>query len=517
MKTAKDVFDEQAANARKRKREEDGEGATEMEHDEQAIPETSQDDKQSKRQKRDRVNVIQASSADTTALDKESRGAAKSEKARLKKDRKKAKVEKKAAKAEAKKARKQQETAVVQDSEPVVLEQKPGQQVPHADDEEARSEGSGPDHADIEPIEIDKGFADEDLAATASPSPPADVSVFDASNQDSGSSSISSIVPPTANKSLSLSMPQTSISDPKSEIPNTDSTTTQLDTSPEALKARLAARIEALRTARKASDPSHAPQNRQELIEARRRKEEERKAHKKELRRKAKAEEAARHSETLARGSPLLSNTNSPLLLSPGSPASETNSNNFSFNRISFAHGTNSSSLNNKPIKGPSDPRTALIAAQTKKSRLSALPASKQLHLAEQESWQRATQRAEQQQQDQHAIKKDDTSLLKKTLKRKEKLKKKSEREWNVRLEGVEKSQAARQKKREENLSKRREDKQNHKKGGSKNKGGNNNTKKKGPKARPGFEGSFKAKHASPKTSNSGGGGPSGKEKPRRR
>lgn len=416
----------------------------------------------------------------------------------------------------------------MQDPEAVVLEHNPGKQVQHADDEADQSEESGPDNADIEPIEIDEGFADEDLAATASPSPspPADVSVFDASNQDSGSSSISSIVPPTADKSLSLSLPQTSISDPKSEITTTNSTTTHLDSSPEALKARLAARIEALRAARKASDPSHAPQNRQELIEARRRKEEERKAHKKELRRKAKAEEAARHSETLARGSPLLSNTNSPLLLSPGSPASETNSNNFSFNRISFAHGTNPSSLNNnKPIKGPSDPRTALIAAQTKQSRLSSLPASKQLHIAEQESWQRATQRAEQQQQDHHAIKKDDTSLLKKTLKRKEKLKKKSEREWNVRLEGVEKSQAARQKKREENLSKRREDKQNHKKGGTKNKGGGgNNSKKKGAKARPGFEGSFKAKHASsPKTSNSGGGGgggnggPSGKEKPRRR
>jgi hypothetical protein len=78
----------------------------------------------------------------------------------------------------------------------------------------------------------------------------------------------------------------------------------------------------------------------------------------------------------------------------------------------------------------------------------------------------------------------DDTSLLKKALKRRESAKKKSEREWKERLEAVKKGKDARQQKREENLRKRREEKG--------NKGKKPAAGKK--KARPGFEGSFKAK-----------------------
>ena len=85
----------------------------------------------------------------------------------------------------------------------------------------------------------------------------------------------------------------------------------------------------------------------------------------------------------------------------------------------------------------------------------------------------------------------DDTSLLKKTLKRKEKSKKKSEKEWGERIEGVQNGQALRQKKREANIQKRKEEKGVK---GKNKKGGKGGTRKGKPKARPGFEGSFRAK-----------------------
>ena len=83
-------------------------------------------------------------------------------------------------------------------------------------------------------------------------------------------------------------------------------------------------------------------------------------------------------------------------------------------------------------------------------------------------------------------------------MKRKEKAKKKSEKEWGERVEGVKKGQEIRQKKREANLAKRREEKGGGKKvGGGGKKGG-------GKKMRPGFEGSFRAK--APKAAAAAGG-----------
>ena len=73
----------------------------------------------------------------------------------------------------------------------------------------------------------------------------------------------------------------------------------------------------------------------------------------------------------------------------------------------------------------------------------------------------------------------DDTSLLKKALKKQQGQKKKSEKEWNERTEGVQKAQYQKQKKRTENLAKRKDEKQ----------GGKGKKLK-----RPGFEGSFKGR-----------------------
>ncbi|PUU83109.1 surfeit locus protein 6-domain-containing protein [Tuber borchii] len=91
-----------------------------------------------------------------------------------------------------------------------------------------------------------------------------------------------------------------------------------------------------------------------------------------------------------------------------------------------------------------------------------------------------------------------DEQLLKKSLKRQEQVKMKSEREWKERIENVATSKAMKQKKREDNLAARREQKAN--KSGKKvgGKQGIQMKKKKGP--RPGFQGTMKSNH-------SGGGG----------
>jgi hypothetical protein len=306
------------------------------------------------------------------------------------------------------------------------------------------------DDAEIAKIELD-GLVDKDdtPAESTSVSPSADT------------------VEPSTNTSTSSTAPK------QIKIP----------TDPELLKKRLTARIEALRAARKADGPDGAPaRNRQELMEARRKKEEQRRAHKKELRLKAKLEEEARREEALAsaRDSPA-SSMMSPAIQSP--------EHNFSFGRVAFADGQQmaddlSRILEAPKKKGVQDPKTALAASEKKRLRIAGLDEEKRADIEEKELWLQAKKRA-------HGEKvRDDTSLLKKTLKRKEKAKKKSEKEWTERKEGVAKGQAMRQKKREENLQKRKDEK------GSKKKGGKVSAKggKKQVKSRPGFEGSFGGK-----------------------
>ena len=392
--------------------------------------------------------------------DDESKRKAKAERRKEKKQRNQEKAEKNAAKAEARKVRKAQEAALKEESEAVA-----GVRRGNAE------EDSDVDMAEMEPIHIDDATATIQAppSSTTSPSPPNRSPVFDNSTNHSGSSSISSIPPSTTSDLQPIPLETQTTQSSTPHVPKSD---------PTELKNRLQSRIEALRNARKADDPDGTTaRNRQELLEARRQKEEARKAHKKELRRKAKEEEARQKAKTLARGSPLLSPG------SPRTPSSEIN-NNFSFGRVDFGGGQRASAGLDSILeakgrqKGPSDPRTALLAAQNRQARLAGLDEEKQADLAEKDIWLNARKRA-------HGERiRDDTSLLKKTLKRKQKQKKKSEKEWDTRIEGVKKGQDMRQKKRESNLQKRKEEK------GSKGK------KKKGgkPKARPGFEGSFRAK-----------------------
>ncbi|XXH01879.1 hypothetical protein Hte_008241 [Hypoxylon texense] len=249
----------------------------------------------------------------------------------------------------------------------------------------------------------------------------------------------------------------------------------KIPTDTTALRARLAARIQALRDARKADVDGKPIRTRQELIEARRQKQSERKAHKKELRRQAKEEADRKRDEALA------SARNSPGSIL--SPAIDLENNNFSFGRIGFGDGTQLSHdlqhvLSGGKKKGPSDPKTALQKLENQKKRLQEMGDEKRKDVEDKELWLTARRRAEGEKI------KDDEKILKKAVKRKEVAKKKSEKDWSARKDGVAKSMKDRQKKREENIRKRREEKLGGKAG--KKKGGAKKTK-----GRAGFEGSF--------------------------
>lgn len=398
--------------------------------------------------------------------------------------RRKQKLEKKAAKRDQKKEQKKEQkkakaTAVnaEEKSEPKTVK-KPGNQAPKSNtkietdskEDAYRPEAEDDDDRSANEMNIIEGLSLDIPAeepSSLSSTPKSNSPGLDTSNPHSGSSSISSIVPPIQPSELGKQSP--------------DSKKPKL--SQEELKERLQKRLDELRAARKADGFNGKPaKNRQELIEARRQREEQRRAHKKELRSKAKEEEQQRKDEAIAkRFSP--SNSGS-LLASPRSPAESSPSptNNFSFGRVAFSDGQQTDpTLTNiedrKKPRGPQDPGTALKAAQNKQTRLAGLDEEKKANIEEKDMWLNAKKRA-------HGERiRDDTSLLKKTLKRKQSVKKKSEKEWNERVEGVAKGKEMKQNKREDNLRKRRETKgQKGKKGGSKG------------KARPGFEGSFKSK-----------------------
>lgn len=289
---------------------------------------------------------------------------------------------------------------------------------------------------------------------------------FDASNPQSGSSSTSSIVPPSASTEAKSSEPK------------------PLKHTPEELKQRLQKRLDELRAKRHADGLNGKPaRNRQELIEARRQKAEQRKTHKKELRQKAKDEEQLKTDEAMARRfSPGGSGS---LLASPRSPAESVGStgNNFAFGRVMFTDGQQtdiSGEVRDKhKAHGARDPASQLKAAEAKQARLAEMDPAKRADIEDKDLWLNAKKRA-------HGDRvRDDTSLLKKALKRKETAKKKSEREWKDRVETVVRSKEQRQTKRDDNLRKRRDDKGNK---GNKKKPSTGGKKK----ARPGFEGSFK-------------------------
>ena len=472
QKTAKDVMDE---NERKRKRElgigSDNDDTTE-------IPQIESQERPGegirKRQKTDKPEQKQTSAAaDEDAV----RAKAKAEKRKEKRDMKKEKIQRKKEKLEAKKARKQETAPESTEAEAVV------------DGEDSAGEDDTVEDAEIERMDT-SGLAEDDAEDAASDSsvpttPGVDSPAFDVSADQSTASSSSSIVPPATaptqkTKQTTSKAPSSDESQAKSKkekafnLPKIDS---------EELQSRLKARIQELRERRKANGPEGQPaRSRQELLEARRQKSDARKQHKKELRRRAKEEEERINNERL-RGS------GSPLIQDPFTPSPSQETNNFSFGRVAFEDGAqvdpSMSGYFSIQKRNPKDPRTALQGAQNKAERLAGMEQEKRAEIEQKDLWLNAKKRA-------HGERvRDDQSLLKKALKRKEKGKAKSEKEWNERIEGVRKGKEMKQKRREENLAKRKDEKGSSKKG--KAKGGAKGGAKGKPKGRPGFEGRFKS------------------------
>ncbi|KAK2677555.1 hypothetical protein RAB80_006295 [Fusarium oxysporum f. sp. vasinfectum] len=292
---------------------------------------------------------------------------------------------------------------------------------------------------------------------------------------------------PTFDTNDSTTTPAETTAEPASTTTSTSSTippsekpkSIKLPADTSAIRARLAAKIEALRAARKADGPDGKPiRTRQELIESRRKKQEARKAHKQEMRKQAKLEEQRKREEALA--------SSSPGVMSPAVELDE-NASNFTFGRVAFGDGAQLSRdlghvLSQGKKKGPSDPKTALIKVQNQKKRLQELDPEKRADIAEKDIWLTARRRAEGEKI------RDDEALLKRAVKRKEAAKKKSEKAWRERSDGVKMAQKDRQRKREDNLRQRRDDKLLGKAGKKKKKGGAAGGKK---KSRPGFEGSL--------------------------
>ena len=477
-------------NARKRKRDEDGDeesfdvGDIEMEQplkkSKKAIKETV------KRQKSNLAGSRAVAQPDDEHGDEGMKSdvseniikKAKLEARQEKIQRKKSNQERKMAKRKARKAREELQPASVEDATADVCTSY------HSDEDD------DPRTGDMGDLDVPGIFdsPNEQPVSTATPSPGALSPTFDACAVLSGSSSISSIAPPPKQSK-----------DPSSEEPSQEPKKPKID--PEELRVRLQRRIEELRAARKADGLNGKPaRNRQELLDARRKKEEQRKAHKKELRQKAKEEEREKQRLLVERGSPLLNSWSGSNAAKSPVTGSDSTPTNLTFGRVAFPDGHYASAqlstiLPSKTAKGPQDPFTALQGAQHKQDRLSGLDEEKRADIMEKDMWLHAHQ---------HALGgrvRDDTSLLKKTLKRKESAKRRSEKAWTERIEGVEKAKAAKQRRREENLKKRRDEK------GAKGKGKGKGSKggKGKQKGRPGFEGSFRTK--APRAVEAGGAG----------
>ncbi|RPA84382.1 SURF6-domain-containing protein [Ascobolus immersus RN42] len=292
--------------------------------------------------------------------------------------------------------------------------------------------------------------------------------------------------------------------EPSTEEPSTEDATKSAEPAKPApsaaeLKARLQAKIDAFKAKRKAGDTNGPALTRSELLAARKEKDAARRKRKLEMR------AAAKLADQEGKGSPV---GDSKEIISAvakeeaerASRASSVNSaanGNYTFSSVVFDDGaavTRTPGQSSTPFapgtvnkrkKGPSDAYTALQKISAKKSRIENMPEEKKAAIEEKETWAKAVKHAAGEKV------RDDEKLLKKTLKRQEKQKKKSTKEWGDRKEGVQKSQDARIKKREENIAHRIEMKKAGK-GSKKQKAAaakkKTGTKFKG-KSRPGFEG----------------------------
>ncbi|KAK7745919.1 hypothetical protein SLS53_002638 [Cytospora paraplurivora] len=487
-RSAKEVMDERARNKRKAQEMEQSEEDEESNQDEEVEEDEEEDldevvegierekplEGLKKRNPDDEPSKkVKLSEPEADAQTKEEKLSAHQQRKLLKQQKK---AERKAEKKKAPKAEKTpkaeqapKETETVEEDQPASEDESEDDSTPVDDvrpskeedeeEEEEEAEDSKPSK-DMLPIDV-SGLADDvNRSASSSfstpPSPTFDSNPDKQSaEQASTTTSIASEAAPGTEKSKKIKVP---------------SDTTEL-------RARLAAKIAALRAARKADGPEGTPiRTRQELIESRRKKLAERKAHKKELRLKAKEAEDKKREEALA------SARNSPLL-SFGSPEHDS-ALNFTFGRVAFADGTSMSHdlsyVKDKSgkKKGPTDPKSALAKLEAQKKRLAALDDDKRKEVLEKETWLAARRKAEGEKV------RNDESLLKKAVKRKDKAKQKSEEAWKERKQGVAFAQKKQQQKRQENIQKRKDTKAAGKAGKKKGKSGPTKSK-----SRPGFEG----------------------------
>ncbi|KAK9696552.1 hypothetical protein K7432_012410 [Basidiobolus ranarum] len=238
----------------------------------------------------------------------------------------------------------------------------------------------------------------------------------------------------------------------------------------EDLKARLQNRIAELRANRKV--PSSNGETRDGILESRKKRKSEKKEKRKQEQKKMKTGTEEIISE---------SNTKST---SVGTSSNAINMDgDIAFSKFEFDGPA-------KKKKGPVSAAIALKQVEAKKEKLDKLKATdkeKAEKIIENEQWKKALQMSA-------GVKlKDDPKLLKKTIKRDEVKKKKSNKEWTERKTQIADSIANKQKKRNENLKARIDAKKNKGKGKGKDTKGKDKGKDK-KKSRPGFEGK-KKKH----------------------
>ncbi|OAL01266.1 SURF6-domain-containing protein [Phaeosphaeriaceae sp. SRC1lsM3a] len=460
-KSAKDVMDE---NALKRKRELEGQ-VSEVESSDLDMDiereKPLEGIKKAKKQKTaaaepEQLEPTDAAIGETRALSKaEQKAEAKAAKRREKRKEKQAKDKKKAELADNKKAQ------GAEFSKGLTKSAETEDDIEEDDDDDDENDDLEDAEDRIQDLDV-SGLVEEGQSTAPSTT----------ANSNSSTASVASAA--SSSSSLPPSNDATQEKKPKKPL--------QIDDESRALfQKRLTAKLEAMRATRKADGPDGRPaRNRAELIEARRKKEAERKAAKKASRQEEKEDEARQKAEEqLAR---IRGGSGSPSIFPARSPEAERN---FNFGRVAWQDGQQlESSLSrfqeSRKKKGKSDAKTALDAAQKKQARINGLDETKRKDIEEKDLWLAAKKRA----QGEKVF--DDVNLLKKTLKRQDKQKSKSTQEWKERINNVQEGKEKKQKKREENLRKRREEK------GQK---GKKKVKKPGKKVkRPGFEGTFKAR-----------------------
>lgn len=236
----------------------------------------------------------------------------------------------------------------------------------------------------------------------------------DSEDDDDGSTAPNDEIAGTAFPGLeSTPPPEESTPAPAPAAPPID------DAEKAARRAALLSRIESLRAQRKSTTTSNNPRTRQELLDARRAKEATRKDRKKQMRMQQKLAES--EGQTL----PTASEGAAPARSAATSKAEK----DLAFGKISFGDGqtldpTLKGFEKEKRRRGPTDLLGQLRHQEAKKQRLENMPEEKRAVIEEKDKWAKALKMSAGEKV------RDDEKLLKKAIKRQEKQKAKSSKEW---------------------------------------------------------------------------------------